>query len=231
MSISRLGLVLPLLALLASGCASRGPAPVTRIEAPGCDAKWDLESATRLELDAPGHQESLRFGETSRCVAAGKGGAPVNYAVLRLPRYREAWMLTLESSIVGQSLFAPEVLTLDARGRVLRQLPFDRFSMRGDHLEASLFVGEENVEERFLLVRSAIQAVGQGGAQVVSGGFAIPILTGLVPIVYMQGTERERKYTLSHNGLVTLDARTSRSTRRPGQAHDVARAEMAGLVR
>lgn len=224
-----LRLLLPLLALLATGCASRGPAPVTRIESPRCDTGWNLESAVVLELD-PARPENLRFDAASRCFAA-RGGAPVNYAVLRLPRFRKAWMLTLESPIVGQSLFAPEVLTLDADGQVLRRLPFERFSMRGEHLEASLFVGEENAPERFLLVHSAIQAVGQGGTQVVSGAFVIPILTGLIPLVYMQGTERERSYTLAHSGQMRLRAQLAGASRRPGQARDIARAELGTFAR
>lgn len=222
-------LVLTLLLLLATGCASRGPAPVTQLDAQRCEAASRLGSATPLQLDQ-GHPETLRFDGSATCVS-GSDHRPATYAAVRLPKFREDWVLTLHSQIAGQSLFAPEVFTLDAQGQVLRKLDFDRFTLRGDQLVATLFFNQDNAAERYLLVRSAHAAVGTTGRQVVSGAFMVPILTSVLPIVYMQGTERERSYTLSHNGLVQLQARRAAPNRRVPQTHDLARAELGAMAR
>lgn len=226
---SFLRLLLPLLVLTAAGCASRGPMPVTKLDTQHCDAASKLGSAALLKLDQA-QAETLRFDGSATCVS-GSDQLPATYAAVRLPRFRADWVLTVHSQIAGQSLFAPEVFTLDAQGKVLRKLPFDRFTLRGDELAATLFFGEENSAERYLLVRSAHRAVGGKGTQVVSGSFAVPILTGLMPILYMQGTERERSYTLSHNGIVQLQARTAALMRRAPQPHDLARAELGAMAR
>lgn len=221
-------LLLPLLALLATGCASRGPAPVTHLDAQRCATASTLDGAAILKLDEP-QGETLNFDGRASCVVEGEQ-APASYAIVRLPRFRQAWVMTLQSALTGQSLFAPEVFTLDAQGRVLRSLPFERFTLRGDQLTAALFFDETNAAERYVLVRSANEAVGRQGRQVVSGAFAIPLLNGLMPILYMQGTEHERGYTLSHNGRVNLLARTAAATRRTPRAHDLARAELGAMA-
>lgn len=222
--------------LLLTACASRGPLPVTQLDARQCDASADLGSAEILTLDAP-QPETLRFdGRQPACLAVvgtdtDEDTSPVSYAVVRLPRYSEDWVMSLDSQIDGQSLFAPEAYTLDAQGRVLRSLPFERFTQRGDALSATLFFDAQNAAERYLLVRSARQAVGRKGAQLVSGAFAIPLLNALMPVVYMQGTERERTHTLSHNGVMRLQGRSLSAVRRGLPAQHVVRAELGALGR
>lgn len=218
--------------LLLTGCASRGPLPVTQLDARKCDARADLNSATILTLEAA-QPETLRFdGSQPACLAdAGLGTGPVRYAVVRLPRYSDAWVMSLDSQIDGKSLFAPEVFTLDAQGQVLRSLPFERFTQRGDALSATLFFDEQNAAERYLLVRSARQAVGREGAQLVSGTFALPLLNAILPILYLQGTERERAHTFSHNGVMRLQGRRLNAVRRGLSAQHVVRAELGGLGR
>lgn len=229
MSVLR-SLLLLIVALAASGCATRSAAPVTQlVEARNCDMTSILKASAFLRLDEA-QPDVLRFDGSVSCVG-NREDAPSNSAVVRLPRFRQAWVLTLESELTGQSLFAPEVFTLDAQGKVLRSLPFERFTLRGNQLQASLFFGEDNAHEHYVLVRSANQAVGREGTQVVSGSFAVPILTGLLPILYMQGTEHERSYTLSHNGVVQLQARTAVQRRRPAQTHRLARAELGAMAR
>lgn len=218
--------------LLLTGCASRGPAPVTQLDATRCDAIADLSSAVILSLDAP-QPETLRFdGRRPACLAVAGVSAdsgPVRYAVIRLPRYSEAWVMSLDSQIDGQSLFAPEAFTLDVQGQVLRSLPFERFTQRGDALSATLFFDAQNAPERYLLLRSARQAVGRKSAQLVSGAFAIPLLNTLLPILYMQGTERERTHTLSHNGVMRLQGRKLSAVRRGLSAQHRVRTELGTL--
>lgn len=222
--------VLSILAVLATGCASRGPAAVTRLQAPGCDARWDLERAQAIQVDSLREVEHS-FQPGSRCLAESDGSA-VAYTVFRLPRFREDYTLQIDSQINGRSLFAPELMTLDAEGKVLREVPFDRFSLRGDRLRTTMFFSQDNAGEQYLLMRSARQVVGQGERRVVSGSFVIPLVAGVFPFLYMQGTESEDEYTYAHNGVVRLQARSNApALRRNLQARDAARAEIGFFVR
>jgi hypothetical protein len=223
-------LVLSLVALVATGCASRGPAAVTRMQAPGCDARWDMTNAQAIQVDSLRTIEHS-FKAGTGCVAESDGSA-VSYAVFRLPRFREDYTLRIDSQINGRSLFAPELVTLDASGKVLREVPFDRFAMRGDRLQTTMFFSEDNADEQFLLMRSARQVVGQGERRVVSGSFVIPLVAGVFPFLYMQGTESEGEYTYAHNGVVRLQARSNApALRRNLQARDAARSEIGFLMR
>lgn len=208
--------------LCATACASRSAAPVTQREVRRCDVRSQLESAAILQLDNA-QPETLRFDGGVSCSG--------DRAVARLPRLRKDWVLTLNSKLTGKSLFAPEVFTLDAHGQVLRSLPFERFTQRGDHLEATLFFSKASAAERYVLVQSSLEVVGRQTTQVVSSSFAVPILTALMPFVYMQGIEHERSYTLSHNGIVQLQARAAVPVGRVPQAHNVARAELGAMAR
>jgi len=222
--------VLSLVALIATGCASRGPAAVTRLKAPGCDARWNMENAQAIQVDSlRAVEHSFRTG--SGCVAESDGSA-VAYTVFRLPRFREDYTLQIDSQIEGRSLFAPELVTLDADGKVLREVPFDRFALRGDRLQTTMFFSADNASEQYLLMRSARQVVGQGERRLISGSFVIPLVAGVLPFLYMQGTESEGEYTYAHNGVVRLQARSNApALRRNLQARDAARSEIGFLLR
>ena len=222
--------MLSLVALLATGCASRGPAALTRIESQGCDEQWKLAGAKAIQVDAPRSVEH-RFQAGSPCLAQSDGGA-ASYTVFRLPRFREAYTLQVDSQITGRSLFAPELVTLDAAGHVLREIPFDRFALRGDRLQVTVFFSQDNAGEQYLLLRSARQAVGRDERRFVSGSFFIPIVAGVLPFLYMQGTESEGQYTYSYDGVVSLQARSSApALRRNMQARDIARSEIGFFAR
>jgi hypothetical protein len=222
--------IVALLTLLVSGCAGRGPAAVTRLQAKTCDTRWNTANAQNLQVDSVRPVEH-RFEAGSPCLAESDGSA-ATYTVFRLPRYREDYTLRIDSQINGRSLFAPEVMTLDAAGNVQRVVTFDRFSLRGDHLQSTMFFSQDNAGEQYLLMRSARQVVGQGERRVVSSSFVIPLVAGVLPFLYMQGTESEGEYTYSHNGVVRLQARSNApSLRRNMQARDVARSEIGTFVR
>ncbi len=223
--------LLGMLAVLASGCASRGSPAVTRIAAPRCDSQWQLSSPQGIPLDPAQGPQSHRIDPAGRCLTQPDGSA-VTYAVFRLPRYRGAWMLELESELSGQSLFAPEALLLDAGGKVLREVPFERFAMRGDRLQTTVFFSEDNATEHYLLLHSAGAAVGRDERHVVSSSFIVPLFAGAMPFLYMQGTESEGAFTYSHSGTVSLLARSQGAAlRRNSQARAVARSEMGVFTR
>lgn len=197
------------LALLASGCVSRAPVPATvmQLNPKGCDAQWDLATPQQIEMDSPHGAQAFRVDGDLRCLAYS-GDSSVSYAVYRLPRFREPWTLQLESRISEGRLFAPAGLILNAEGIVLREIPFDRFAMRGDRLRSTVFFGPDNATEEYLLVHSAGAIVGSNQRHIVSGSFVVPVIAGLLPFVYMQGTESEGSFTYAHSGVVYVLARS-----------------------
>lgn len=222
--------LLSLLVMLVTGCASHGPNAVTRLQAKGCDTQWNTANARNIQVDALRGVEH-RFEAGSPCLALSEGGA-ATYTVFRLPRFREDYTLQIDSQLIGRSLFAPEVMTLDAAGNVLREVSFERFSLRGDRLQTTMFFSQDNASEQYLLMRSARQVVGHEERRVVSGSFIIPVVAGVLPFLYMQGTEEEGEYTYSYNGVVSLQARSNApALRRNLQARDVARSEIGFFAR
>lgn len=210
-----------LAAFAITGCASRGPAPM-QAAAPACGPDWNPQAAVLLSADP---MRATRH----RIDADAAGCATV--ALFRLPRFREDWTLDVDSVFDGDRLFAPQVELLDEQGRVLRGLSFDRFSMRGERLQATLFFGAANAGERFLRVRAAPEVLGQTGHRVVSRSFVIPLVNAVLPLMYIQGTESEQVYTYADTGVVSFTARDAGALRRNPQAHDVARSELGAFAR
>lgn len=215
-------LTILLLAVFAGGCASRNPAPIVSLQAQQCDASWNLDSATHLWVNAEAPVRE-RFDRNSRCMATEEGSA--HYASYRLPVFRQPYVVAIESEIAGQTLFAPEVLMLDAAGQVTRRLEFERFSTRGERVQGTVFMNPENREERYLIVRSAPHAVGRTGDRYVSGSVVLPLVNTVLPMVVMYGTEYSQRYTYSHSGVVYLDARSHDAPPREKVALEAARAQ------
>lgn len=226
----RLAMLLPAV-MLATGCASSGPTTVMQLNPRGCATQWDLSSPQAIVLDAPGGAQSHRIDGDTHCLAQPDGVA-ASYAVYRLPRFRESWTLQLESLITGGGLFAPEALLLDAQGKVLREVAFDRFALRGDRLQTTVFFSQDNAAEQYLLVQSAGAVVGRDERRVVSGSFIVPLLAGALPFLYMQGTESEGSFTYSHSGTINLLARSQGAPlRRNAHVRAMARSELGAFTR
>lgn len=220
--------VLALVALLSTGCASVGGMhPVTKLEGRACSAQYQVGQATSLRLDAP-EAASQSVDSTAPCFVARDGSASV-YAPYALPRYSRPYQVTIESQTSGEAIFAPEVKLLDAQGNVTRVVGFDRFSTRGDILQATVFVNSDNKDERYLVIGSASDAVGQKSTRVVTGMMVVPVLVGL-PFFGVHGTESTESRTLSYNGLVSARAESSAPTGRDRARRqtpaDIARADI-----
>lgn len=226
----RLGLMALLLASIAA-CASRPP--LTQLAQPACATTLDLRDSQRLGLDS-GQPLEHRFGQGSRCLTEIADTAPhaatqTVYAVFHLPTAAQPYTISIDSIPVGDSLFAPEVLMLDADGAVRRTLPWERFNRRGSQLNATVFVDQQNNrDERYLVVKSANAAVGRRGSRLDSGSFFLPLFNVLFPVMYVHGTETAREYVLAHDGLVQMQARSAGKSRRGQTAQDRMRAELAG---
>lgn len=221
-------LSLTLIVAFGTACAGRVARTVGLPDPPRCSPSLKLGENAAIEFESASALMH-RFDDASLCVLEAGGAS--TYAVFRLPRYRGPWVLTVESLIDGKVLFAPQLATLDSKGRVRRTVAFDRFSRRGDRLETSLFFNETDDDDHFLVVRSTESSVGKGEKQVVSNTFFIPLLNTVLPLVYLQGVESEREITLARTGVVRLQARTGSAMRRQFDADGVARSELGKLVR
>lgn len=201
-----------LLAVL-SGCASQPPSVAgsdpALIHSPVCDQSWQLDSAAPLKYSS---KPLIQVFDASSACLAEPNGVAVTYAAYRLPNFQGPWQMRVESHIHGRSLFAPELILLDQDHQAVRRIPHQRFVMRGKQLQATIFFKNENAGEKFLLVRSASGVAGHGQVRVESSYFVLPIFTGIIPFVYMQGTEREREFVLSHSGVVKV------YTEKPGRS-------------
>lgn len=183
-----------------------GPSPI-------CTRSWQLNSAATLDLDVS-QPKAVEFTSSSPCLVEPSGRA-VTYFSFALPPYSAPWVLRVESHIDGRALFAPEIMLIDADKKVSRRIPYERFSLRGNQLQTTIFFNSENADEQYLIIRSAPDVSGQGTTVVESGYFVVPIIAGLIPFFYMQGTERERDYVLSHSGIVKFFARSKSSLSDP----------------
>ncbi|HKY90985.1 MAG TPA: MalM family protein [Nevskiaceae bacterium] len=223
-------LVLPalgLLSLLTTGCATTaGSSPVTRLDQRGCVAQYQVTTAAGLRVDAD-EPVSQRIDASAPCYV-GRDGAPSVYAPYTLPRYQQPYSVTIQSQTQGEALFAPEVKLLDSDGRVTRVVGFDRFSTRGDILQATVFINADNKDERYLIVGSASDAVGKTSKRLVSGTIVVPLLVG-IPFFGVHGTESAESRTLSYNGVVTAQAASSapsgRDRTRRASSRDASRAD------
>ncbi len=203
---------------LVVACANQGSIKAVRKEggpAPICTRAWQLNSAATLELDAS-QPKAVEFTSSSPCLVE-PGGRAVTYFSFALPSYSAPWVLRVESHIDGRALFAPEIMLINRDRKVSRRIPYERFSLRGNQLQTTIFFNSEHADEQYLIVRSAPDVSGQGTTVVESGYFVVPIIAGLIPFFYMQGTEREREYVLSHSGIVKFYALTQGLLSRPGE--------------
>lgn len=199
-------------ALIASACAGVQPqAPITRIEPQRCDRDWQLRSASQLSVDASEAREQ-RMDGSSRCLDRGTG--PIAYLPFRLPAYRAPYSITIDSEMAGTSLFAPEVFLLNGVGQAQRSVPYERFSVRGNKLRATVFINGGNASERYLVVASSATVVGKVEEKLVSKVTPIPVPLGLVPMLYVDASEYQGQYVLTHNGVLRLHARSAASSER-----------------
>lgn len=167
------------------------PTPVTTLEGRACSARPVLDGASPVELD----------GRTKKVVLDGNaacwhqdGGAASAYVVFRLPQATEPYILTIVSEPVGDGLLPPRVQLLDANGAVLRQVARDSFLSESRALKVGL---RARPDERFLIVASDSDAVGQDTTQ----------LTNLSPAgAFDTGLQRKQTRTYAHNGAILVRA-------------------------
>jgi hypothetical protein len=222
-----------LIALLVTACllgacssAPKRPTPVTQIDEKVCAEAIQFERATVINPKRNDVQ-SYRVDRRSPCLRTDAG--PMSYLAFRLLEFESPYSVTVESEQVGGVLFAPQLGLMDEAGHVSRRLAFEDFSLRGTLLRATVFVNAENAQERYLIVTSAVGQVGQTRQPIVAQVTMIPVLTGLLPMMWVSGSEYQGQYTLAHNGQIRMQAQfapgavpaKSQAQKRDGQPHEI----------
>jgi hypothetical protein len=196
---TRLGPSVALLLIL-SACTTPPP-PVTSLAGRACAAAPDLAAARPLTLD-DSDGVTVALDATAACFTPPDGGQSA-YLVFRLPDASEAYLLSVKSDLLGQTLFAPRLMTLSGDGSKLREVRRDAFTFHG----ASLYAGlRARPEERYLVVLSDTSVVGADESQVVPSVQSTTMVSGPVVFTLYSGAEATRHITYAHNGKVTVVA-------------------------
>lgn len=186
-------------------CGPAGPAPIVTLADRACGSKPDLIAVPTLAMGETNRLEIV-VDEKTPCVQQPDGNRSA-YVAIVLPYASEPYVLTIRSSIVGQTVFAPRVELLDGSGRVLRQLPRSSFTFHG----TDIYLGvRAHVDERFLVVYSDATTAGEQESQVHEGvqrnSFTSASAHGAMTVTFFSGIDRTITFTYAHNGKLTVTA-------------------------
>ena len=185
------------MALACSACTKNPIPPMLTINATNCAATPDLGTAHEVTLKA---SASVVFNDTTPCLQP-VGGAARLYSVFRLPESTEAFWVTVTSVPRGQGIVAPYVVLLDQDGKPTREMTHDRFVFRGVSLKLSI---RPQSNERYLLVASTPDAVGETTSGVVGNAQTTAVAVGTGYVVVPAGWENVHSVTRAHGGTITV---------------------------
>jgi hypothetical protein len=129
--------------------------------------------------------------------APGSGKAA--YVAFSLPAASDEYMLSVTSVPIGEGRFLPRLALADGDGKTLRDIPPDMFMAHGAALRAGL---RPHPGERFLIVSSDPDTIGQSKSQIMDG-------TQVSTSAYIQihtGFENNVTLTNAYNGTVIVAA-------------------------
>ncbi|HUC67921.1 MAG TPA: hypothetical protein VMA53_21065 [Stellaceae bacterium] len=187
---------------LAEGCAAPPP-PLLDISNHACATSPDLISAAPLTLSDPRRPDTVkrRIDDTAPCLETAQGKSL--YAAFRLPDSAAPFMIGVRSIPIGQGLLVPRLLLLDGTGAVKREIGQDSLEFRADTLTALI---RSHPDERYLVVASTPQAVGQEDARIVETTTATTVTFGRYASTVHSGLDTTHRYIFAHGGLVTVFA-------------------------
>lgn len=191
------------------GCATKGPVvsqpPVLALPAASvCTAAPDLGRALPLAFDADKDTPlDVQIGPGGACLERSPGEKSL-YGVVSLPAAGEPLVISVASEPLGQSIFAPQLMLLDGKGKLLREVSRDDFTFRGGALTA-LIRAHEN--ERYLVILSDPKKVGQNVSQIAGAVNVQTMSTGMMAFNVYSGSESTSHLTYSHGGTVKVAAR------------------------
>ena len=172
-----------------------------------CSSIPDLSNATPLAFNTEKPSAvDLTIDETSHCLLVD-GGQKSLYHVVGLPTESSSYNQREESVPTGNSIFAPELLILDEKGNLLRQIPHKDFIYRGDELTVLL---RTHGKERYLVAASDPLVVGSEESRIMDSISAVPVMVATPGFVMAanrySGAEGTQTLTYSHTGRLHVVA-------------------------
>jgi hypothetical protein len=187
-----------------SACAmTEGPPPLLGLDFEGktCAAFPDFARAKDLVV-ATDKPITAKIDENTPCLVDGSGERSA-YAVFGLPSSQEEYLVSVTSVPQGQTLLSPRVMMLDFMGGLLREVSNDSFTFRGTGLAIALRV---RADERYLVVASDPESVGQEVSMIRSATMTTVVTTGYAYVPINTGSESEISHTFAHNGSIIVAA-------------------------
>lgn len=190
-----------------SGCAKdkvSQPPILSLPTASVCTAAPDLTRALPLPFDPNKDQTvTVAIDAGSACIEK-KPGERSLYGVVALPASGQQLIISVASQPMGQSIFAPQLMLLDQKGAVVREIPRDDFMFRSGALTALVRAHEA---ERYLVIASDPKMVGQNLSQVAGATAGTPMSNGVITFMVYTGSESATNLTYSYGGSVEVMAR------------------------
>lgn len=198
--------------VLIGGCASApfapAPLPALDISARVCSQQPEIQHALSLSFEKKRVQTSVIDG-SAPCFVAGPGEIKSTYNIFNLPTATTPYLVGVTSAPIGTGLFSPRLLLLDTSGAFLRELSRDTFQFHGTELYAAAQV---RPDERYLVVASDPNSVGQKESQIAGSTQAAYVPVGIGGIVIYTGSEGRNTVTYAHSGKVTVELKMFKST-------------------
>jgi hypothetical protein len=195
--------VLPfaVMAALLAACA-KPPPPTLTLAGRICVEKPDLAAATAVPL-AEEKPVKVTLDDKTPCVDA-PGSGKAAYVAFSLPASNDEYILSVTSVPIGEGRFLPRLVLADSDGKKLRDIPPDMFMAHGTALRAGL---RPHAGERYLIVSSDADTIGQSKSQIMDGTqvSTSTIATGGYVQIHT-GFENNVTFTNAYNGIVIVAA-------------------------
>jgi len=188
-----------------ASCAAPPVVPVVSLADRACAARPTLIGVPTLELGDKNKMEITVDGGES-CVQAANGSRSI-YVAVALPLTSVNYVLSVRSTILGQTVFAPRMALLDGQGRTLREIPRSAFNFHGSDIYAAV---RSHADERFLVVFSDPGTVGQAESQIHEGVQQNTVVVaapgGSVAFTAFSGIDQTVGFNYAYNGRLTISA-------------------------
>ncbi len=106
-------------ALLGAGCATPPP-PTVSLAGRICESEINVLTGRAVPL-ALGERSTVTLDDKAACAETPDGGRSV-FAAFALPPVPAPALISVTSEPIGEGLFSPHVLMLDADGKALREI-------------------------------------------------------------------------------------------------------------
>lgn len=191
--------------VLVSGCGAQGPAPIVSLADRACTPAPSLLGVQTLLL-GDNNKMDVAVDASAPCIQAPDGSRSA-YVAMALPATSVPYVLSVRSTILGQTVFAPRMELLDGDGHVVRDMPRSAFMFHGASLYAAV---RSHADERFLVVFSDAGTVGQTKSQVHEEinqqTFTSVTPTAVVSVNVNTGNDHTVAFTYADNGRLTIAA-------------------------